>query len=171
MSNYVLYFQNENFHGPNDLIFDRQGGLYFTDPWGTSMANPRGSVYYVSPQGKTSRLLDNMAFPNGIALYPDEKTLYIGETMRNAVWSVQLEEPGVLLIRRALITTYLNGGVGPDGLTLDEMGNVYVAYVDTGEVVVLTPKGKIIGSIPAGANTPDGPPKMTAADVLGLLTS
>ena len=57
-----------------------------------------------------------------------------------------LEEPGVLLIRRARITTYLNGGIGPDGLTVDEKGNVYVAHVDTGEVVVLTPKGKIIGS-------------------------
>ena len=80
LSDYALYFQNENFHGPNDLIFDRQGGLYFTDPWGTSMANLRGAVYYVSPEGKISRLIDNMAFPNGIALSPDEKTLYIGET-------------------------------------------------------------------------------------------
>ena len=52
LSDYALYFQNENFHGPNDLIFDRQGGLYFTDPWGTSMANLRGAVYYVSPGGK-----------------------------------------------------------------------------------------------------------------------
>jgi gluconolactonase len=88
-----------------------------------------------------------MAFPNGIALSLDEKTLYIGETMRNAIWSVQLEEPGVLLIRRARITTYLNGGIGPDGLTVDEKGNLYVVHVDTGEVVVLTPKGKVIGSI------------------------
>ena len=50
--NYTLYFQNENFHGPNDLIFDRQGDLYCTDPWGTNMANLRGAVYYVSPEGK-----------------------------------------------------------------------------------------------------------------------
>ena len=155
MSDYVLYYQNENFHGPNDLIFDRQGGLYFTDPWGTSMANPRGAIYYVSPEGKISRLMDNMAFPNGIALSQDEKTLYIGETMRNAIWSVQLEGPGELLVRRARISTYLNGGIGPDGLTLDEKGNVYVAHVDSGEVVVLTPKGKIIGSIklPEGGGT------------------
>ncbi|PYN84651.1 MAG: gluconolactonase [Candidatus Rokuibacteriota bacterium] len=155
MSDYVLYYQNENFHGPNDLIFDRQGGLYFTDPWGTSMANPRGAIYYVSPEGKTSRLMDNLAFPNGIALSGDEKILYIGETMRNAIWSVQLEGPGELLVRRARISTYLNGGIGPDGLTLDEKGNVYVAHVDSGEVVVLTPKGKIIGSIklPEGGGT------------------
>jgi gluconolactonase len=50
---------------------------------------------------------------------------------------------------------YLNGGAGPDGMALDEKGNVYVAYFDAGEVVVLTPKGKIIGSIklPAGEGT------------------
>ena len=59
LSDYALYFQNENFHGPNDLIFDRQGDLYFTDPWGTNMANLRGAVYYVSPEGKISRLIDN----------------------------------------------------------------------------------------------------------------
>lgn len=49
LSDYVLYFQNQNFLGPNDLILDRQGGLYFTDPWGTSLANLRGAVYYRGP--------------------------------------------------------------------------------------------------------------------------
>ena len=153
LSDYALYFQNENFHGPNDLIFDRQGGLYFTDPWGTSMANLRGAVYYVSPEGKISRLIDNMAFPNGIALSPDEKTLYIGETARNAVWRVGLEEPGMITMRGARIMAYLNGGAGPDGMAVDEKGNVYVAYFEAGEVVVLTPRGKIVGSIklPEGA--------------------
>src|SRR5712691_11378418 len=105
LSTYVLSFQNENFRGPNDLIFDRQGGLYFTDPWGTSMVNQRGAVYYISPAGKLSRIIDNMAFPNGIALSSDDKILYIAETMRNAIWSVQLEEPGVMLVRRARIMT------------------------------------------------------------------
>jgi gluconolactonase len=169
LSDYALYFQNENFHGPNDLIFDRQGGLYFTDPWGTSMANLRGAVYYVSPEGKISRLIDNMAFPNGIALSPDEKTLYIGETSRNAVWRVGLEEPGMITVRGARIMAYLNGGAGPDGMAVDEKGNVYVAYFDAGEVVVLTPRGKIVGSIklPEGAgpqttNVAFGGPDMKA---------
>ena len=153
LSDYVLYFQNQNFFGPNDLIFDRQGGIYFTDPWGSSLANPRGAVYYVSPEGKTSRIIDNMAFPNGIALSPDEKNLYISETSRGAVWAVGLEEPGVITQRRARILANLpGGGQGPDGMTLDEHGNLYVAYVDAGEVVVLTPKGKLIGTI----KLPDG---------------
>jgi sugar lactone lactonase YvrE len=75
--------------------------------------------------------------------------------MRNAVWRVGLEEPGVITVRGARIMAYLNGGAGPDGLALDATGNVYVAYFDAGEVVVLTPKGKIIGAIklPQGAGT------------------
>src|SRR2546430_17680287 len=104
------------------------------------MANPRGAIYYVSPEGKISRLLDNMAFPNGIALSGDEKTLYIGETMRNAIWSVQLEGPGELLVRRARISTYLNGGVGPDRATGDEKGKVFVAHRASGEEGVVCPK-------------------------------
>ena len=153
LSDYVPNFQNQNFLGPNDMVFDRQGGIYFTDPWGSSLANPRGAVYYVSPAGKTTRLIDNMAFPNGIALSPDEKNLYIAETSRGAVWAVGLEDPGVITQRRARILANLpGGGMGPDGLTVDELGNVYAAYVDAGEVVVLTPKGKLIGSI----KLPDG---------------
>lgn len=156
LSDYVLYFQNQNFLGPNDLIFDRHGGLYFTDPWGTSLANLRGAVYYVSPEGKTSRLIDNMAFPNGITISADEKTLYVAETSRGAVWAVGLEEPGVITQRRARILAYLpGGGVGPDGMVVDVQGNLYVAYFDAGEVVVFTGKGKRIGAItlPAGAGT------------------
>ena len=97
-----------------------------------------------------------MAFPNGIAISADEKTLYVAETMRNAVWAVGLEEPGVMTQRRARILAYLpGGGVGPDGMAVDEQGNLYVAYFDAGEVVVFTGKGKLIGAIklPAGEGT------------------
>lgn len=153
MADYVPYFQNENFRGPNDLIFDSKGGLYFTDPWGTSMINLHGAVYYVSPEGKVSRLIDNMAFPNGIALSADEKTLYVAEFARNAVWAVGLEEAGVITQWRAHVLAYMpGGGMGPDGMAVDEKGNLYVAYFDAGEVVVFTPKGKLIGSI----KLPDG---------------
>jgi len=69
------------------------------------------------------------------------------------VWRVGLEEPGMITMRGARIMAYLNGGAGPDGMAVDEKGNVYVAYFEAGEVVVLTPRGKIVGSIklPEGA--------------------
>jgi len=157
VDDYCRYFQNENFHGPNDLIFDGQGGCYFTDPWGTSPVNPRGGVYYISPGGKqVSRLIDNMAFPNGIALSPDFGTLYIADCMRNQVWACPIASPGVINVGFSHIFNVLpNGGWGPDGMCVDEKGNLYAAQYGGGKVVVIAPDGATIGEIklPVGAGS------------------
>lgn len=156
VSDYVRYFQNENFHGPNDLIFDHEGGLYFTDPWGTSPVNPRGGVYYVSPGGKeVRRLITNLHFPNGISMSPDDKNLYIGDCMENKVITAPIESPGVINIGFTHVSTYLNGGWGPDGCCVDEDGNLYQSQYGAGRVVVIAPDGNIIGNIqlPAGAGS------------------
>jgi gluconolactonase len=148
VEDYVRYYQNQNFHGPNDLIFDHEGGLYFTDPWGTSPINPRGGVYYVSPGGKeVRRLIDNLHFPNGIALSPDDKNIYIGDCMMNRVVTVPIESPGVINIGFAHVSTYLNAGWGPDGLCVDTEGNIYQSQYGAGRVVVINPNGFIIGNI------------------------
>ncbi len=153
---YVRYFQNENFHGPNDLIIDKSGGIYFTDPWGTSPLNPRGGVYYVSPepQKRITRIADNLAFPNGIVLSPDEKTLYIDDFDNQRVLAVPIESPGVLNAGFAhVFGGTLAGGWGTDGAATDQDGNLYVAHYGAGEVVVIDSNGFMVGSIalPAGA--------------------
>lgn len=150
-SDYVNTFQGENFHGVNDLVFDTHGGMYFTDPWGTSPANPLGCVYYVSPDKKISRLISNMAYPNGIGLSPDEKVLYVDNCMANNVWLIPLEEPGVINVSFTRVMTYLGGGA-PDGMCLDENGNLYVADLWMARVDVIGPTGRIIGYI----NLPEG---------------
>src|SRR5262249_4237775 len=61
-------YDGKPFARPNDLVVDRQGGLYFTDP------DPK-SVYYVAPDGRVTRLIDDLARPNGVILSPDEKML------------------------------------------------------------------------------------------------
>ena len=148
VSDYCRYFQNENFHGPNDLIFDHEGGLYFTDPWGTSPANPRGGLYYVSPGGKeVRRLLNNLHFPNGVCMSPDDKNLYIGDCTANVVLTSPVESPGVINIGFTRVSTFLGGGWGPDGCCVDEEGNLYQAHYGTGRVIVIDPNGFIIGSI------------------------
>lgn len=148
VSDYVRYFQNQNFHGPNDLIFDHKGGLYFTDPWGTSPLNPRGGIYYVSPGGKeVKKLIENLHFPNGIALSPDDKNLYIADCMTNRVLTVPVEKPGVINVGFAHVSTYLTAGWGPDGLCVDANGNIYQSQYGAGRVVVIDPNGFIIGNI------------------------
>jgi sugar lactone lactonase YvrE len=154
VEDYVRYFQNENFHGPNDLIFDHEGGLYFTDPWGTSPINPRGGVYYVSPGGKEiRRLMNNLHFPNGICLSPDDKNLYIGDCTANVVLTSPVESPGNINIGFTRVSTFLGGGWGPDGCCVDSEGNLYQSQYGAGRVVVIDPNGFVIGNIqlPAGA--------------------
>ena len=63
--------------GPNDLVFDKKGGLYFTDPAG-SWDEPVGAVYYAAPGTRqVSKIADGLRFPNGLALSPDGLTLYV----------------------------------------------------------------------------------------------
>ena len=152
---YMRYYNNENFHGPNDLIFDQTGGIYFTDPWGTSPLNPRGGVYYISaePEKTITRLADNLAFPNGIVLSPDEETLYINDFNNQRVLAVQVLSPGVINTGRAnVFGGTFAGGRGTDGGAVDSKGNLYVAHFGAGEVVVIDSIGFVVGVIPLPAD-------------------
>jgi sugar lactone lactonase YvrE len=149
VKDYMRYFYGQNFSGPNDLIIDQLGGVWFTDAWGTSVLNPRGGVYYISPEPekKITRVFDSLAFPNGISLSPDNKTLYIDDFNANRVISVPLAGPGNPNIGFAHVLAYLNGGFGPDSMAVDAKGNIYAAHFLAREVVVLDPFGFIVGPI------------------------
>jgi gluconolactonase len=157
VEDYMRYFNNENFHGPNDLIFDEVGGIYFTDPWGSSVLHATGGLYYVAPDKKIWRLADNLHFPNGVTLSPDNKTLYIGDFNAQEVIAVPILSPGILDVGFAHVAAHLSGGWGTDGMATDADGNVYIAHYLGQEVVVLDPSGFIVGTIPlpdgAGAQT------------------
>jgi len=84
--------------GPNDLVFDRQGGFWFTDH-GCSTPDGRkfGALYYALPDGsKIVRWRDHFVSPNGVGLSPDEKTVYMADTSLGRLWSFDITEPGVL---------------------------------------------------------------------------
>ncbi len=77
--------------GPNDIITDAKGGIYFTDPQFTPDAvknQPGRTVYYISPKGEMTRIVEpnEFAMPNGVILSPDGKTLYINNTYDNESW-------------------------------------------------------------------------------------
>ena len=79
----VYTYRNQLFKGPNDLDFDAEGNLFFTDPWGTgpgpTKADETGAVYQYSRDGVLRKLLDTGAFPNGVAVSPDDGTLAIAD--------------------------------------------------------------------------------------------
>ena len=79
----VYTWRNQLFKGPNDLDFDAEGNLYFTDPWATgpgpNASDRTGAVYQYSKDGILRKVMDDLKFPNGIAVSPDNNTLAIGD--------------------------------------------------------------------------------------------
>lgn len=136
--------------GPNDLIFDRQGGFYFSD-LGKVRAREmdRGAVYYAMADGsKITEVVFPMVTPNGVGLSPDEKTLYVAETEPARLWAFDIVAPGVL--RKEPWPSPHGGrlvaGVGGyqrfDSLALDAEGRICVATLINGGITVISPDGR-----------------------------
>jgi lactonase len=131
---------------PNDLVFDANGGFYFTDFRGTS-TDPEGGVYYVSPDLKTiTPVLLHLAEANGVALSPDRKRLWTTEFGRNLLHRVDLEAPTQIAPIGTAIP-YQFTGAAPDSMRTDSDGNVYVAMYGQGRVLVFNRNGIPIGQV------------------------
>lgn len=139
---------------PNDLSIDPKGGFYFTDPGGSDEKNPIGTVHYVDPLGKTHLVAEGLAFPNGIILRPDGKTLLVGESGHNRILAYPVISPGKVGTRTVFATLPTKQGDqienAPDGMTLDEDGDLFVAHYGMHTIQVLSPEGKLLRSYPAG---------------------
>lgn len=139
---------------PNDISIDPKGGFYFTDPGGSGVAKPIGTVHYVDPQGTTHTIAEGLAFPNGIVLRPDGKTLLVGESGHNRILVFDVTSPGKIGNRRVFATLPTKQGDqienAPDGMALDEAGNLYVAHYGMRTVQVLSPDGTLLRSYPGG---------------------
>ena len=137
---YLETAASESFKGVNDLVFDSKGNLYFTDQGQTGMHDPTGRVYRLRPNGQLDLLLANAPSPNGLALSPDEKVLYLAVTRGNAVWRVPLLEDGSVAKVGQFFTSY--GPSGPDGMAVDQHGRVIVANPGLGYAWVLNPRAE-----------------------------
>jgi len=155
----------ERFKGVNDLVFDSQGNLYFTDQGQTGMHDASGRVYRLTPDGRLDALLTNVPSPNGVALSPDEKVLYVAVTRGNAVWRAPLMADGSVAKVGQFFTSY--GPSGPDGLAVDAAGNLVVANPGLGYVWLLNARAEpvVVWRSPAGTSTTNiaygGPDRQT----------
>ena len=144
----------EPLRGPNDLSLDPKGGFYFTDPGGSDDQNPIGTVHYVTKKGKTRLVDEGLAFPNGIVLTPDRKTLYVGESKMNRVLKYEVKSPGKVGERTVFADLPTKEGEQidnqPDGMCLDANGNLYVAHFGMKQVQVLNPQGELIARYDGG---------------------
>ncbi len=157
-------YEGKRFNSPNDLVFDRAGNLYFTDP---PYGLPGGmedagkelefqGVYRVSPEGEIRLLTDELTRPNGIALSPDEKTLYVANSdPEKAIWmAYSLDETGQISEGKVFydVTEWVPKEKGlPDGMKVDDAGNVFAT--GPGGVWIFSPEGRHLGTIKTGEAT------------------
>lgn len=141
----------ERFKGLNDLVFAKNGDLYFTDQGESGLHDPTGRLYRLRVDGRLELLLDNVPSPNGLVLTPNEEILYLAVTRNNAVWRVPLLPDGNL--GRVGIFIQLSGGMGPDGMAMDAEGNLAVCHVGMGSVWLFSRLGRPVAEIKSCAGT------------------
>jgi gluconolactonase len=133
--------------GPNDLVFDRQGGVWFTDHGcGTPEGRKFGALYYARTDGShISRQRGHIISPNGVGLSPDEKTVYAADTQLARLWAFDVAEPGVLAPPASLapgrVVRNLDGLQYLDSLAVEASGKVCVATILNGGITVFDPDG------------------------------
>jgi gluconolactonase len=136
---------SERFKGVNDLIVARNGDIYFTDQGQTGLHDPTGRVFRFTTQGRLDCLIDNGPSPNGLVLDAKEKVLFVAMTRDNSIWRLPLLADGSTSKVGRFAQFY--GISGPDGLTMDRDGNLFVAHASLGAVFVLSPHGEGIAKI------------------------
>ncbi len=137
----------KHFNSPNDLTVRTDGTIYFTDPdfqLGSSRTSETGTkgVYRVSPSRQVSLIDGTFGEPNGIALSPDESTLYVADYNANAIRKFTVAADGSTSGKANFATV-----TSPDGVAVDCAGNTYWASNSAGKVIVLSPAGTQLGSI------------------------
>jgi gluconolactonase len=151
-------FKGQRFNRPNDIVVKSDGAIYFTDPWTAAEAPGETDmtycgVYRISPNRDTLTLLvDDFLRPNGIAFSPDESVLYINCSARRHIRAFNVAPNGTLLRQTDRVFADLSGAEsgGPDGMKVDNAGNVYCG--GSGGLYIMDAKGKRLGRIVHGFN-------------------
>ncbi|HET6557926.1 MAG TPA: SMP-30/gluconolactonase/LRE family protein [Prolixibacteraceae bacterium] len=141
----------ENYNGqplnaPNDLWIAPNEGIYFTDPYyhrnyweqGRNEMQDKRGVYYLSPEGKVTRVIDDYKQPNGLVGTPDGKILYVSDINDGKIWKYTINPDGTLTNKTFFAPE------GSDGMSIDNKGNVYLTNK---QVSVFDKTGKKIASI------------------------
>jgi sugar lactone lactonase YvrE len=138
----TTHSHNDNFNQPNDICINKKGQLFASDP---SWKNSNGKLWRIDPNGNAVLLTSDMGTTNGIELSPDEKILYVNESVQRKIWTFDVDSKGNISNKK-LFTEFSDFGL--DGMKCDAKGNLYVTRHQKGVILVLSPEGKQIREIP-----------------------
>jgi len=174
-------YEGKRFNAPNDLCLDSKGRIYFTDPrylGDEPRELPTRAVYRIDQDGSVHKVTEEVVKPNGIAISPDDKTLYVADHDNGTdkidpnapppeqgvmkIHSFSLAADGAVSDHKVLID--FGEKKGCDGMCVDAKGRIYLSIRDSGRpgVMVVNPAGKEVGFIPTG------PANQQQAEAIGL---
>lgn len=141
--------------GPNDIVFDNQGGFWFTDLGKTRARDwDRGAVYYAKADGSMiTEVIQPMVTPNGIGLSPEGDRLYVAETQTGRLWGFEITGPGELKklpwpsVTGGKLVAGLPGFQLFDSLAVEANGNICVATLFSGCITVISPDGELVEQV------------------------
>ena len=136
-----VYAHDSLMNQPNDIAIDSKDRLYASDP---NWKEGTGRIWRINTNGTTTLLEDSMGTTNGIEVSPDEKILYVNESVQRKVWAYDLSASGAISNKRLLISF---PDFGMDGMRCDVDGNLYVARYGKGTVAKVSPKGELLKEI------------------------
>lgn len=138
----TTFCHDDRFNQPNDLCTSSRDQIFASDPnWKEST----GQLWRIDPNGKATLLDGYLGTTNGIELSPDERTLYVNESVQRKVWAFDVAADGSVFNKR-LFTKFDDFGL--DGMKCDAEGNLYIARYDKGVVAVFSPEGELLREIP-----------------------
>ncbi len=137
----TVYCHNDQFNQPNDLCINKKGQLFASDPnWKEST----GKIWRIDTNGQAVLLADNMGTTNGIELSPDEKILYVNESVQRKIWAFDVDENGGISNKR-LLAEFPDFGF--DGMKCDLEGNLYVCRYGKGTIALIEPDGEVFREV------------------------
>jgi sugar lactone lactonase YvrE len=132
---------NDTFNQPNDICINSRDQLFASDP---SWKHSSGQLWRIDPDGNTFLLEDSMGTTNGIELSPDERTLYVNESVQRKVWKYDVDGAGNISNKKLLIQF---DDFGLDGMKCDKNGNLLITRHGKGTIAIVSKTGTILREV------------------------
>ncbi len=151
----LLEILGQSIATPNDLALDGDGGAYISAPAELEKDQQarRSRIYYLDSKGSVRQVADGFRYPNGLVVRPDGQALLVNDTDTRQVYELRINSPGTVTGRR-VFAELADTKAGPDGMTFDQDGRLYVADYGTGFVAVFDSGGRLLRRYSTGLRHP-----------------